>query len=233
MAQTGDTEVQGRVQLRALLILSTLAALWPAALHAQTRVAVDLTGEMKAVLDLQGDPARGKAAFDDCAGCHRKDASGRTNGATPRLSGQHASVIIKQIVDIRSGRRINESMKSHVEDPALSLQAFADIASYLQAMPISGNLGKGPGTGVARGKDLYARDCAACHGENGEGRGEMFHPMVAAQHYGYLLRELGLIRDGRRGNSNPGMVDLVKTYSQPDLQAVADYMAQLPAPSRR
>ena len=32
--------------------------------------------------------------------------------------------------------------------------------------------------------------------------------MVAAQHYSYVLRELGLIRDGGRGNSNPGMVAL-------------------------
>jgi cytochrome c553 len=57
--------------------------------------------------------------------------------------------------------------------------------------------------------------------------------MVAAQHYSYVLRELGLIRDGGRGNSNPGMVALIKTYSQADLQAVADYVAQLPPPPRQ
>lgn len=208
-------------------------ALLPAAMNAQTTVAVETAGELKAVLDLKGDPVRGKAAFDDCAGCHRKDASGRANNATPRLSGQHASVIIKQIVDIRSGRRINEPMKEYVIDPALSLQAFADIAAYLQGLPVVGTLGKGPGSGVARGKDLFARDCAACHGAAGEGQAELFHPMVAAQHYSYVVRELGLIRDGGRGNSNPGMVALVKSYSQADLQAVADYIAQLPAPSRQ
>jgi cytochrome c553 len=54
--------------------------------------------------------------------------------------------------------------------------------------------------------------------------------MLAAQHYTYLLRELGLIRDGGRGNSNPGMRALVKTYAEADLQAVADYIAQMPRP---
>jgi cytochrome c553 len=214
------------------LALALALSLAPCATHAQTPVALETTGELKAVLELTGDAVRGKAAFDDCAGCHRKDASGRINNATPRLSGQHASVIIKQIVDIRSGRRKNEPMKPYVVDPALSLQAFADIATYLQALPVVGNLGKGPGSGVERGKVLFARDCAACHGAAGEGQGELFHPAVAAQHYGYLLRELGLIRDGGRGNSNPGMVALVKTYSESDLQAVADYLAQLPPPPR-
>jgi len=218
--------------LKALLIGSMALALWPGALHAQTLVAVDATGELKSVLDLKGDPVRGKDAFDDCVACHRKDAAGRASGAIPRLSGQHASVIIKQVVDIRSGRRLNAPMKPVVDDPDLTAQSIADIASYLQALPLSGNLGKGPGSDVARGKALYAKDCAACHGGNGEGRADMFTPMVAAQHYSYLLRELGLIRDGGRGNSNAGIVALVTTYSQADLQAVADYIAQLPSPRK-
>lgn len=213
-------------------LLLLLLALQPAVAPAQIQVAFETAGELKAVLDLKGDPERGKAAFDDCAGCHRKDASGRAGNATPRLSGQHASVLIKQIVDIRSGKRKNEPMKPYVIDPALSLQTFADIASYLQSLPVTGSLGKGPGSGVARGKVLFERDCAGCHGTAGEGQGELFHPMVAAQHYSYTLRELGLIRDGNRGNSNPGMAALVKTYSEGDLQAVADYVAQLPPPPR-
>lgn len=109
------------------------------------------------MLELKGDPVRARAAFDGCASCYRKAASGRANSATPRLSGQHASVIIKQIADLRSGRRVNEPTKEYVVDPALSLQTFADIASYLLALPVAGTLVKGPGSGVARGKDLFAR----------------------------------------------------------------------------
>jgi len=216
--------------LKTLLILSMALALWPVATLAQTRVAVETTGELKAVLDLKGDPVRGKAAYDDCAGCHRKDASGKASGAIPRLSGQHASVIIKQIVDIRGGRRTNPPMKPIVDDPDLNAQAFADIASYLQALPIVGTRGTGPGSDLARGQALFAKNCAACHGSKGEGRADSFYPMVAAQHYSYLLRELGLIRDGGRGNSNPAMVALVRTHTPADLDALADYMSRLPPP---
>jgi cytochrome c553 len=205
-------------------------ALLPAAMQAQTTVAVETTGELKAALALTGDPVRGKAAFDDCDACHRKDASGRTNDATPRLSGQHASVIVKQVVDIRSGQRLNPPMKPFVEPSELTLQALADIASYLQALPIVGKMGQGPGSDLARGTTLYENDCAGCHGERGKGRATLFHPMVAAQHYGYLLRELGLIRDGGRGNSNPIMRAVVQGYAPADLQAVADQMSRLPPP---
>jgi cytochrome c553 len=187
---------------------------------------------VQAVLALPADKTRGQAAFDDCAGCHRKDASGRATGAIPRLSGQHASVIVKQVLDIRSGQRINPPMKPFVEASELSDQALADIASYLQSLPVAGRLGQGPGDSLARGQALFAKDCAACHGAQGEGRAEGFFPMVAAQHYPYLLRELGLIRDGGRGNSNPAMAALVKGYSEADLQAVADHMSRLPPPRR-
>jgi cytochrome c553 len=114
-----------------------------------------------------------------------------------------------------------------------SAPVLADVASYLQALPITGKPGKGPGTALERGKELYARDCAGCHGANSEGLAAAFHPMVAAQHYSYLRRELGLIRAGGRGNANPAMVQIVKAYPQADLEAVADHMARLPAPARK
>jgi cytochrome c553 len=200
---------------------------------AQVKVLLPTSGELQATLALAGDPRRGKDAYGECQSCHRRDASGRANAGIPRLSGQHASVIIKQLMDIRSGSRLNPDMKDFVLDPELTLQDFADIAAYLESLPVVGNLGKGPPELVPRGQALFAKDCAHCHGEKGEGRPELFYPMVASQHYRYLLRELELIRDGGRGNSNPAMPPILKTYSADDQRAVAAYMAQLPGPAKR
>ena len=72
------------------------------------------------------------------------------------------------------------------------------------------------------------RDCASCHGEAGEGSAYEFYPRLSGQHYRYLLREEVAIRDGERRNANPKMVKLIKGYSDADLQAVADYISQLP-----
>lgn len=88
--------------------------------------------------------------------------------------------------------------------------------------------GKGPGAALPRGRELYERDCADCHGAKGEGDARKFYPTVAAQHYRYLLREEQRIRDGDRRNANQDMVRVIKGYSQADLEAVADHMAQMP-----
>jgi len=216
--------------MKHLLALAIVAMLLPTVARAQVSVAVETSGELKKVLALKGDPERGKAEFRDCGGCHRKNATGRANLAIPRLSGQHASVILKQIVDIREGRRINTPMKPILEEKYLSLQNFADIASYLATLPVSAEQEKGPEADLERGKALYESSCAGCHGSHGEGRAELFFPVLAAQHYSYLLREMWLIREGGRGNSNAAMAAVLKGYGEEDLRALASYAASLPPP---
>ena len=210
-----------------------VAGLWSLVAAAQTPpLWNDIKGEELSALQAKGDPMRGEAAFLPCQGCHRRDASGRTSGAYPRLSGQHASVIIKQITDIRAGRRYNPKMEPYIGDHGMTPADIADIAVFLQGLPISAENGKGPGTGVAAGKKIYENECADCHGNKGEGDAAKFYPMVAAQHYRYLLRELKFIRDGDRRNANPDMVKRIKPFPDADLEALADYLAQLPPPQK-
>ena len=203
----------------------------PGAAVAQVTVFLPTDGDIKATLALPGDIQRGKDAYAECQTCHRTDASGRATFSIPRLSGQHASVLIKQLMDIRSGLRVNPDMRDYMLDSDLTLQDFADMAAYLQSLPVAGKIGQGPPELVPRGQALFASDCAACHGEHGEGRAELFYPMLASQHYKYLLLELDLILSGGRGNSNPAMPPILKNYSADDKRAVAAYLAQLPAPS--
>ena len=221
---------------RALLVLS----LWPLILLAQDRAPAstasggqawnELKGEKLEALGLKGDIARGEEAFKICQGCHRRGATGSNSGMYPRLAGQHATVLIEQIADIRSGNRRNPKMEPFSEEHVLTTQEIADIATYLQALPIPPNLGSGPGTALSRGKELYARDCANCHGDKGEGNARKFYPLVAGQHFKYLVREARFIRDGSRGNANPDMVKIIKSYGEEDIDAVADYMSRLAPP---
>jgi cytochrome c553 len=215
--------------IMSLAVAIVLAGL-PGAAIAQVTVLLPTDGDLQATLALPGDVQRGKDAYAECQSCHRTDASGRAAYSIPRLSGQHASVLIKQLMDIRSDRRINPDMRDYMLDSDLTLQNFADMAAYLQSLPVAGNIGQGPPELVARGQALYASDCSGCHGEHGEGRAELFYPMLASQHYKYLLHELDLILTGGRGNSNPAMPPILRNYSTDDKQAVAAYLAQLPPP---
>jgi cytochrome c553 len=175
-----------------------------------------------------GNAAAGEAEFEFCRGCHRDGGAGRANGSYPRLAGQHASVMVKQIDDIRSGRRQNHRMLPFVDQTVLDRQQVADVAAYLQAQPVTADNGTGPGTDLDRGRALYERDCARCHGAAGEGDAQRIVPRLSGQHYLYLLREARAIRDGSRGNGNTEMAELITGYDDADLEAVFDFVSRLP-----
>lgn len=188
-----------------------------------------MTRERAEALRLKADPVRGKEAFRACRGCHKAEGIGVQDGAYPRLTGQHAGVIIKQVMEVRAGIRINPKMDPFANDHAVSIQEIADISVYLAEAESLRENGKGPGDDVERGKTLYRdHQCYICHGERGEGSVKDVFPVVAGQHYGYLLREMKHIQEGTRGNSHPDMIQAIAPFSSADLEAVADYLSRLP-----
>lgn len=174
-----------------------------------------------------GDTARGAIAFEVCQGCHRRGGAGRPNGSYPRLAGQHASVLVKQLHDIQSGRRTNHKMLPFADESVLGPQQIADVAAYMQALVPDADNGKGKGDNLDLGKQVFARSCARCHGASGEGDSAQFVPRLAGQHYLYLLREVKAIRAGHRGNSNPEMVQILRGHSEAELDAACDHASRL------
>jgi cytochrome c553 len=190
------------------------------------------SGEEAVLLKMKGDVERGKIAYQVCQGCHKPDASGRPDGTYPQLAGQHTTVLIKQMSDVREGRRDNPKMFPFAGKHVVDTQEVADIAAFLNSLPLPGNNDIGPGSDLARGKALYQKNCVSCHGKRGEGKAEKFYPVTAGQHYRYLVRQIEDIRDGNRRNANPKMVRVVKNYSAKDISAVADYISRIGLPER-
>lgn len=190
------------------------------------------TGEKVEILKLKGDAGRGKVAYEVCQGCHKPSGSGLPDGTYPQLAGQHATVLIKQMTDIRDGSRDNPKMFPFAGKHIVNIQEIADIATYLEQLEVPKDNGKGPGTNLDKGKALFLKECGTCHGEQGQGNGRKFYPMVASQHYLYMLRQMEQIKDGKRRNAHPKMVKVIKVHSEPELQALADYMSRLSAPQR-
>jgi cytochrome c553 len=189
-----------------------------------------MEGEKLEALRRTGNEIDGKAAYEVCAACHLPSGAGRPDGSFPQLAGQHATVLIKQLADIRAGRRDNPIMApfaARLIDP----QELADVAAYLQSLPIPPGNGKGPGTNLGLGAQLYARDCVTCHGDRGQGDAARFYPMLAGQHYEYLLRQIRDVAARRRRNADPEMVKIVTVYKDEELQAVADWVSRLAWPA--
>lgn len=189
-------------------------------------------GEKIEALKLKGDAKRGEEAYEVCSACHLPSAAGRPDGTFPQLAGQHTTVIIKQMADIRAGLRDNPIMYPFASTLTDS-QELADVAAYIQTLKIPHDNGKGPGTDLETGKKLYARDCESCHMKNGEGAKDKFYPVLAGQHYKYMLRQATEIRDGKRRNANPDMVKVIKPYTDKEIDAIVDYMSRLQMPEAK
>ena len=80
------------------------------------------------------------------------------------------------------------------------------------------------------GKEIFQRDCADCHGYNGEGDAKKHVPVIHGQHYRYLERQYAWIRSGLRRNSNKEMVEQIQGYSLREEDAVLSYTASLLPP---
>ena len=190
-------------------------------------------GEKIEALHKTGNVENGKDAYEVCGACHLPSGAGRPDGTFPQLAGQHTTGLIKQMADIRAGLRDNPTMYPF----AISLvdpQELADAAAYIESLCIPVDHGKYEGADaalqVARGKDLYEKECRTCHGANGEGDKAKFYPVIAGQHYKYLLRQMTAIRDGKRRNANPDMVKVIKNYDDAQLVAISAYQASLVMP---
>ncbi|MCP3984529.1 MAG: c-type cytochrome [bacterium] len=189
-------------------------------------------GEKIEALDLVGDTENGEEIFEICSACHLPNGAGRSDGTFPQLAGQHSTVLIKQIADIRGGLRDNPIMYPFAKTMT-DAQELADVCAFIQTLPIPGDNGRGSGEHLDEGKALYEANCVECHGKFGEGSKDKYYPVLAGQHYKYMLRQVTDIRDGRRRNANPDMVKIVKKYTDAELDAVVDYMSRLEWPERQ
>lgn len=174
------------------------------------------------------DAVNGEALFDHCASCHGADGGGETNGATPRIAGQHFRVLVKQLVDFRSGKRWDFLMEGAAEQHHLTgPQDIADVAAYVNGLTRPMARGIGSGEFVEEGSLIYSKQCASCHGAAAEGNAERAVPRLAGQHYGYLMRQMYDAVDGRR----PALPRLHSQRIAPldfeQVRAVSDYLARI------
>jgi len=187
--------------------------------------------EIEAALALKPNVERGLEIYRDCAMCHEPEGWGLVAGTTPQIAGQHRSVIIKQLADIRAGNRDAILMLPYASAKAIGgPQAIADVAGYIDSLEMTTANGKGDGDALELGEKLYRRNCRRCHGNSGEGNAEEAVPRIQSQHYNYLLRQFEWIRSGKRRNADPEMAAQIEDFSDEEVRAVLDYVSRLKPP---
>ena len=209
------------------LVFSTSAMAW-----------LEKGGERDVALGLTPDLENGVDVYEVCAACHLTEGWGTKEGTFPQLAGQLKGVLIKQLADIREGNRDNPTMYPFALPESIGdVQALADVVAYIEKLPMNPDNGKGEwaeGTAeFTQGQQLYKDNCVKCHGEQGEGNLKEFFPLIQGQHYNYMLRQFEWIRDGKRRNSNPDMVEQIKAFSDKDMQTVINYVSRIQVPKEK
>lgn len=173
-----------------------------------------------------GDAARGVIA---CVGCHGA-AGNSTITQNPKLAGQHAEYIAKQLADFKTPQRNNPVMSGIAK--GLSDADMKNLAAYLDKQAPQPGAAKNKDT-VELGKKIYRAGiaeknvpaCAGCHGASGAGIPAQF-ARLGGQHQDYTVAQLTAFRAGTRGNSVQ-MTTIAKRMLDEEIQAVADYVAGL------
>ncbi|WCM23647.1 c-type cytochrome [Paraburkholderia bryophila] len=161
-------------------------------------------------------------ASDSCAYCHGFEGNA-VNQAYPRLAGQKEAYLRKQLKAFASGERSDPTMTPF----ALSLteQEFESMVTHFSRMTRLPNTSfHADAARVARGEGLAkAKNCAACHGQQLEGKGA--YPRLAGQGYDYLVDQLTNFKNGTRPESTGAMAAMAGPLSQQDIEDLAQFIA--------
>ena len=191
----------------------------------------EVNQEMKRALQVAPNIDNGKKIYSICAVCHEPEGWGDKQGYYPQIAGQLRGVIVKQMADIRAGNRDNPTMLPFTSRNILSIQDIADVAAYLEQIPMNPHNGIGPGDNLKHGEKLYRKYCTDCHGTQGEGNIEDNMPLIQGQHYAYLMRQFEWIRTNKRRNADREMVEQIEGFSESDISAIMDYVSRMrPSP---
>ena len=179
----------------------------------------------------QGDAAAGQAKSALCASCHGSDGNSAL-AINPKLAGQNATYIVKQLMDFKSGVRADPTMAAMVL--SLSEQDMQDIAAWYssQSVTLQGanpdSLELGETLYRAGNQDITMAACSACHSPTGQGNAPAGFPSLSGQHAEYTLKQLKSFRAGERANDiNAMMRTVVERFTDKELEALASYVSGL------
>ena len=177
-----------------------------------------------------GSAAAGEGKSAMCAGCHAADGNSVVN-LFPKLAGQHASYIAKQLSDFKSGKRTDGTMQGMVA--ALSEEDMADLGAFFASKTMGAGAADDEskvtlGQEVFRGgnSSTHVPACMGCHLATGKGNPAAKFPALAGQHTAYTIKQLKAFRiAGRANDSNSMMRKVAEHMSDAEIEAVANYIA--------
>jgi cytochrome c553 len=204
----------------------------PCALAAAWLIGQSVAAEPKAP---PADPAKGQQiASQVCAACHSADGNS-TIATNPRLAGQSAEYLVKQLDDLAKPAGDKTGRENAVMTAMAMSLSEADrhnVAAWFSSQTLKPSLARDKDT-AELGQRIYRSGipekavpaCAGCHGPTGDGL-PVLYPRLGGQFSDYVVAQLKAFREGSRRNNLP-MQQIAFRLSDPEINAVADYAAGL------
>jgi len=175
------------------------------------------------------------AAAPPCEACHGAHGEGMAAAHVPRIAGQSADYLKKQLNDYAAGTRDNPIMANFAK--ALSEQQRAKFAARYAAMsapyipqakpPIAVHLARGHQLAFQGDEAKRVQACNACHGPDGVGVPHAA-PYLAGQSAEFLASALKAFKDGTRKNdAGELMRSVAERLDDADIAAVTGYFASV------
>jgi cytochrome c553 len=175
-----------------------------------------------------GDVKAGQQKSAVCAACHSTDGNSLSD-AFPKIAGQHAQYIEKQLKDYKSGNRQNALMAPMAAP--LTDEDIANLAAYFSSQTTAPGATSEAlvelGEQIYRGgnKETGVPACMACHGPNGNGVPAAGWPKLSGQYPAYIETQLNAFASGERANDMNGMMrDIATKMSPEEMKAVSAYV---------
>lgn len=176
-----------------------------------------------------GDVKAGQEKSALCVSCHGADGNSLI-AIYPKLAGQSATYITKQLADFKSGERSDPVMAGMVA--ALSAEDMQDLGAFFAVQTSTAGTGdiSDAGHKLYFGGDAQKgiTACVACHGVQGKGMKHAGFPALAGQNADYLKKQIASFRDGSRTNDrNSMMANIAIKLSDSDIDELVQYMSSL------
>jgi cytochrome c553 len=205
-----------------------------AATVAQPAAAAAPAAEATATLK-PGDATAGAAKAAVCGACHGMDGNS-SDPQYPKLAGQHASYIARQLTNFKGGARQNPIMLGFAS--SLSEQDMRDVGAFFATK--SSLPGVADQALVEQGQKLYREGdvargipaCMACHSIDGRGNPGAIYPQLTSQHAQYIEATLKAWHDGTTWGDDAHaqiMPGIAKKLDAKDIAALASYVEGLHA----
>jgi cytochrome c553 len=183
-----------------------------------------------------------EARVQACIGCHGAQGRGVENVYFPRLAGKPAGYLYNQLVAFRDGRRRYVPMNYLLAYlPDAYLMRMAEHFAALNPPPLVQPAVNRPPDQVRAGQRIVTQGipekqipaCISCHGTELGGR-EPGIPGLLGLRADYVSAQLGAWRFGVRTALAPDCMQFIaSSLSEPEVAAVAAYLASLPVTAAR